>query len=112
MSLDGDCNSDSAAPLQDLGASGRPGCTPELDAFGLHAASCNWGQVCKKHDKLRDHLAHAAREAGMAAITDHNMAIDADASGAVRGIHRADVRIIESDGRQLWVDVLVAPSTG
>ena len=59
----------------------QPGCGAELDPFGLHAASCNWGQ--------------------------QNMAIEPDTPGAVRGIHRADVRIIENDGRQLWVDVKV-----
>ena len=84
----------------------QPGCGAVLDPFGLHAASCNWGQVYKRHDKLRDLIAQAARQAGMAAITEQNMTTEADA-GAVHGIHRADVRIIESVGRQLWVDVKV-----
>ena len=35
------------------------------------------------------------------------MTTAADTPGAVRGIRRADVRIIENDGRQLWVDVKV-----
>ena len=85
----------------------RPGCGATLDPFGVHAASCNWGQVCKRHDRLRDLLAQAARQAGMAAVTEQNMTTAADTPGAVRGIHRADVRIIENDGRQLWVDVKV-----
>ena len=69
--------------------------------------SCNWGQVCKRHDRIRDHLAAAARQAGMGAVTEQNMAIEPDVPGAVRGIHRADVTMIETDGRQLWVDVKV-----
>ena len=85
----------------------RPGCGAELDPYGLHAASCNWGQVCKRHDRLRDHIAAAARQAGMAAVIEQNMALDPDTPGDVRSIHRADVRIIENDGRQLWVDVKV-----
>ena len=40
-------------------------------------------------------------------MTEQNMAIDMDAPGAARGIHRSDVRIVENDGRQLWVDVKV-----
>ena len=72
-----------------------------LDAFGLHAASCNWGQVCKRHDKLRDLLAHAARQAGMAAVSEQNMTTEADTTGAVCGIHRADVREpMCADGRE------------
>ena len=35
------------------------------------------------------------------------MALEPDAPGAARSIHRADVRIIENDGRQMWVDVKV-----
>ena len=35
------------------------------------------------------------------------MTTEADTPGAVCGIHRADVRIIENAGRQLWVDVKV-----
>ena len=85
----------------------RPGCSAELDPFGIHAASCNWRQVCKRHDRLRDHLAVAARQAGMAVVTEQNMAIEPDVPGTVWGIRRADVRIIETDGRQLWVDVKV-----
>ena len=85
----------------------RPGCGAELDPYGLHAASCNWGQVCKRHDRLRDHIAAAARQAGMAAVLEQNMALNPDTPGDVRSIHRADVRIIENDGRQLWVDVKV-----
>ena len=51
----------------------RPGRGATLDAFGVHVASCNWGQVCRRHDKLRDLLAQAARLAGMAAITEQNV---------------------------------------
>ena len=40
----------------------------------------------------------------MAAVTEQNIVVESDTPGAVRGIHRADVRIVESDGRQLWVD--------
>ena len=43
----------------------------------------------------------------MAAVTEQNMALEADAPGDVRSIHGADVWIIENDGRQLWVDVKV-----
>ena len=43
--------------------------------------------------------------AGMAAVIEQNMAIEPDVQS--RGIHRADARIIEPDGRQLWVDVKV-----
>ena len=85
----------------------RPGCSAILDPFGLHASSRNWGQVCKRHDRLRDLLAQAARQAGMATVTEQNMTTGADTPGAVRSIHRADVRIIENDGRQLWVDVKI-----
>ena len=85
----------------------RPGCGAELDPYGIHAASCNWGQVCKRHDRLRDHIATAARQAGMAAVIEQNMALNPDTPGDVRNLHRADVRIIENDGRQMWVDVKV-----
>ena len=85
----------------------QPGCSATLDPFGVHAASCNWGQVCKRHDRLRDLIAQAARQAGMAAVAEQNMTTAADTPGAVRGIHRADVRIVENDGRQPWVDVKV-----
>ena len=85
----------------------RPGCGAELDPYGLHAASCSWGQVCKRHDRIRDHIAAAARQAGMAAVIEQNMALNPDTPGDVRSIHRADVRIIENDGQQLWVDVKV-----
>ena len=43
----------------------------------------------------------------MAAVIEQNMALEPDAPGDVRSIHRADARIIENDGRQLWVDVKV-----
>ena len=43
----------------------------------------------------------------MAAVIEQSMALEPDAPGAVRSIHRADVRIIENDGRQIWVDVKV-----
>ena len=43
----------------------------------------------------------------MAAVIEQNMALEPDTPGDARSIHRADVRIIENDGRQLWVDVKV-----
>ena len=43
----------------------------------------------------------------MAAVIEQNMALEPDAPGAARTIHRADVRIIENDGKQMWVDVKV-----
>ena len=49
------------------------------------------------------HIAAASRQAGMAAVLEQNMALAPDTPGDVRSIHRADVRIIENDGRQLWV---------
>ena len=65
------------------------------------------GRSVKRCDKLRDHLAAAARQAGMAAVTEQNMTIESEAPGTVRGIHRADVRMIENEGRQMWIDVKV-----
>ena len=44
----------------------------------------------------------------MAAVIEQNMALEADTPGDVR--HRADVRITENVGRQLWVDVKVMSS--
>ena len=104
----GDSNSSWDATLQEQVANARgQAAALRWTPFGVHAASCSWGQVCKRHDRLRDLIAQAARQAGMAAVTEQNMTTAADTPGAVRGIHRADVRIIENDGRQLWVDVKV-----
>ena len=46
----------------------------------------------------------------MAAVMEQNMTTEADTPGAVRGVHRADARVFEDDGRRLWVDVKVAES--
>ena len=68
-------------------------------ACGVHSSTCSWGQVCKRHDELRDLIAHAARQVGMAATIEQNIAPEPDTPGDVRPIHRADVRIVEPDGR-------------
>ena len=86
----------------------RPGCGAELDQYGLHAGCPAIGARCARDmTDFRDHIAAAARQAGMAAVIEQNMALEPDTPGDVRSIHRADVRIIENDGRQLWVDVKV-----
>ena len=89
-------------------ARAEPGCSTTLDACCVHAfCCCSWGNVCRRHDKLRDLVAQAARPAGVATVTEQNMVVEPDTPRAARGVHRADVRIVEPDGRQLWVDVKV-----
>ena len=68
----------------------------------------------RRHDRVRDHIALVARQAGLTAQTEQNMFVPGQtledgepAPGSVRPIHRADLHIIETIGSELWLDVRI-----
>ena len=89
-------------------------CNHLLDPLGRHAGLCNKGLYTRRHDRVRDHIALVARQAGLTAQTEQNMFIPGQtleggepAPGSVRPIHRADLHIIEPSGSELWLDVRI-----
>ena len=89
-------------------------CNHILDPLARHAGLCNKGLYTRRHDRVRDHIALVARQAGLTAQIEQNMFIPGQtledgqpAPGSVRPIHRADLRIIEPKGSELWLDVRI-----
>ena len=65
-------------------------------------------------DRVRDHIALVARQAGFTAQTEQNVWVQGrtleggePAPGSVRPIHRADLHIIEPASSELWLNVRV-----
>ena len=84
----------------------------QLDPLGRHAGLCNKGLYTKWHDRVRDHIALTARQAGFTAQIEQNMFLPSQtqedgepALGSVRPIHQAGVHIIEPSRAELWLDV-------
>ena len=89
-------------------------CNHVLDPLGRHAGLCSKGLYTRRHDRVRDHLALVARQAGLTAQVEQNVFVPGQtlddgepAPGIVRPIHRADLRIIEPEGSELWLDVRI-----
>ena len=89
-------------------------CNHILDPLGRHAGLCNKGLYTRRHDRVRDHIALVARQAGLTAQVEQNMFVPGQtledgqpAPGSVRPIHRADLHIIEPTGSELWLDVRI-----
>ena len=89
-------------------------CNHLLDPLARHAGLCNKGLYTRRHDRVRDHLALVARQAGLTAQVEQNMFVPGQtledgqpAPGSVRPIHRADLHIIEPSGSELWLDVRI-----
>ena len=89
-------------------------CNHILDALGRHAGLCNKGLYTRRHDRVRDHIALVARQAGLTAQVEQNMFVPGQtledgepAPGSVRPIHRADLHVIEPTGSELWLDVRI-----
>ena len=89
-------------------------CNHILDPLGRHAGLCNKGLSTCRHDRVRDHIALVARQAGLTAQVEQNTFVPGQtlengqpAPGSVRPIHRADLHIIEATGSELWLDVRI-----
>ena len=89
-------------------------CNHILDPLARHAGLCNKGLYTRRHDRVRDHVALVARQAGLTAQTEQNTFVPGQtlddgqpAPGSVRPIHRADLHIIEPKGSELWLDVRI-----
>ena len=74
----------------------------------------NKGLYTRRHDRVRDHIALVARQAGLTAQIEQTMFVPGQtlddgrpAPGSVRPIHRADLHIIEPTGSELWLDVRI-----
>ena len=87
-------------------------CNHPLDPLGRHARLCNKGLYTRRHDRVRDHVALVARQAGLTAQTEQNVFVQGQtledgepAPGSVKPIHRTDVHIIEPSGSELLLDV-------
>ena len=89
-------------------------CNHILDPLGRHAGLCNKGLHTCRHDRVRDHIALVARQAGLTVQVEQNMFVPGQtqddgmpAPGSVRPIHRADLHIIEPTGSELWLDMRI-----
>ena len=87
-------------------------CNHTLDPLGRHAGLCYKGLYTRRHDRVRDHIALVARQAGLTVQVEQNTFVPGQtlddgmpAPGSVRPIHRADLHIIEPTGSELWLDV-------
>ena len=100
--------------LVDVHPQGANAATTFLDPLARHAGLCNKGLYTRRHDRVRDHIALVARQAGLTAQVEQNMFVPGQtlddgqpAPGSVRPIHRADLHIIEPTGSELWLDVRI-----